>query len=45
MGLKEIEWNGVDWVRVTQDRDKSHVVVHMLMKLLIPLTAGNSLTA
>ena len=45
MELQEIEWNDVDWIRVTQNRDKRRAVMLILMKLQVPLNAGNFLTA
>jgi len=31
--LREIEWDGVDWMYVTQDRDKWRAVVNTVMNL------------
>jgi hypothetical protein len=45
MELQEIEWSGVDRIRVTQNRDKRHAVMLVLMKLPLPLNAANFLTA
>jgi hypothetical protein len=32
MGLREIGWEGVDWVHVAQNRDQWLAVVNMVMK-------------
>jgi hypothetical protein len=45
MELQEIEWNSVDLIRVTQNRDMRHAVMLILMQLPVPLNAGNFLTA
>jgi hypothetical protein len=36
MDLKEIGWQGVDWIDLAQDRDKWWAFVNMVMKLLVP---------
>jgi hypothetical protein len=36
MDLKEIECEGVDWISLTQDRDKSQAVVNTVMNLRVP---------
>jgi hypothetical protein len=33
MNLREIEWEGVDWIRVPQDRDQWRALVNMVMNL------------
>jgi hypothetical protein len=33
IGLAEIEWSGVDWVGLAQDRDKWSVLVNAVMNL------------
>jgi hypothetical protein len=34
--LKEIRWCGMDWIRVTQDRDQWRAVVSTVMNLQVP---------
>jgi hypothetical protein len=34
--LREIEWDGVDWIDLTQDRDQWRALVNMVMKLQVP---------
>ena len=34
--LKEIIWDGVDWIDMVQDRDKWRAVVKTVMNLLVP---------
>jgi hypothetical protein len=36
MDLGEIGWCGVDWIGLTQDRDKWRVFVSVVMKLRVP---------
>jgi hypothetical protein len=36
MNLLEIGWGGVDWIGLTQDRDKWRALVHAVMNLLVP---------
>jgi hypothetical protein len=36
MDLREIGWRGVDWMHVTQDRDKWRAVVNTVMNLRVP---------
>jgi hypothetical protein len=34
--LREIEWDGVDWVDVAQDRDQWRALVKTVMNLRVP---------
>jgi hypothetical protein len=34
--LKEIGWNGVDWIYLAQDRDQWRTLVNTAMNLLVP---------
>jgi hypothetical protein len=34
--LREIVWEGVDWIHVTQDRDQCRVSVKTVMNLQVP---------
>jgi hypothetical protein len=36
INLKEIGWEGVDWIRLTQDRDQWPALVNTVMSLRIP---------
>jgi hypothetical protein len=36
MDLREIGWDGVDWIDLAQDRDQWRALVNMVMNLLIP---------
>jgi hypothetical protein len=36
MNLREIEWEDVDWVHLTQDRDRLQAVVNTIMNLGVP---------
>jgi hypothetical protein len=43
MYLKEIGWENVDWINLSQDREKWHSVVNTVMNLRVPYIAGGSL--
>jgi hypothetical protein len=36
MGLKEIEWDGVDWIDMAQGRDQWRALVNTVMNILVP---------
>jgi hypothetical protein len=36
MNLREIEWDGVDWIDVSQDRDQYRALVNKVMNLRVP---------
>jgi hypothetical protein len=36
MDLKEIWWEGVDWIQLAQDRDQWRAVVNTVMILRVP---------
>jgi hypothetical protein len=40
MDLREIGWNGVDWVDLAQDRDLWRALLNTVMKLRVPKNAG-----
>jgi hypothetical protein len=40
MNLLEIGWGGVDWIGITQDRDKWRALVNAVMNLGVPENAG-----
>ena len=43
MYLKVIEWEGMDWAQVAQDRDKWQILERMVRDLQVPSNAGNFL--
>jgi hypothetical protein len=36
MDLREIEWDGMDWIYLAQDRDQWRTLVNTVMKLGFP---------
>jgi hypothetical protein len=40
MDLGEIEWGGVDWIGLAQDRDKWTALMNAVMNLRVPSNAG-----
>jgi hypothetical protein len=36
MDLREIGWGGMDWIDLTQDRDKRRALVNKVMNLRVP---------
>jgi hypothetical protein len=40
LDLREIEWHGMDWIDLAQDRDKWRALVNTVMKLRVPENAG-----
>jgi hypothetical protein len=36
MDIREIGWEGVDWIHLAQDRDQSRAVVNTVMNLQVP---------
>jgi hypothetical protein len=36
MYLREIEWDGVDWIDLAQDRDQGRALVSAVMNLRVP---------
>jgi hypothetical protein len=36
MDLREIEWEGVDWIHLAQDRDQLWALVNTVMNLHVP---------
>jgi hypothetical protein len=36
MDLREIRWDGVDWIDVAQDRDQWRALVNTVMNLQVP---------
>jgi hypothetical protein len=36
MGLREIGWDGMDWINLAQNRDQWRALVNMVMNLRVP---------
>jgi hypothetical protein len=36
MGIREKEWDGMDWINLAQDRDQWRALVNMVMNLWVP---------
>jgi hypothetical protein len=36
MDLREIGWDGMDWIDLTQDRDQWRTLLNMVMNLRVP---------
>jgi hypothetical protein len=36
MDLREIGWDGVDWIYLAQDRDQLRALVNSVLNLLVP---------
>jgi hypothetical protein len=36
MDLREIRWDGVDWIDLAQDRDQWRALVNTVMNLTVP---------
>jgi hypothetical protein len=43
--LREIRWEGVDWMHLAQDRDQGWGLVNKVMNFRVPQKAGNFLTS
>jgi hypothetical protein len=42
--LKEIEWDGMDWIDLAQDRDQWRALMNTVMNLQVYLNAGKFLS-
>jgi hypothetical protein len=45
MDLKEVGWEGVDWIHLAQDTDQWRAVVNTVTNLRVPQNSGNFLTS
>jgi hypothetical protein len=43
MDLREMGWDGMDWIDLAQDRDQWRALVNAVMKLRIPQNTGKFL--
>jgi hypothetical protein len=41
MNCREIEWDGMDWIDLVQDRDQWRALVNMVMKFWVPKIAAD----
>jgi hypothetical protein len=44
MNLREIEWDGVDWIDMAQDRDQWRALVNTVLKLRVLQNVGKFLS-
>jgi hypothetical protein len=44
MDLREIGWDGVDWIDMGRDRDQWRVLVNTVLNLRVPGNAGKFLS-
>jgi hypothetical protein len=44
MDLRQIGWDGRNWIELAQDRDQWRVLVNTVMNLRVPYNAGNFLS-
>jgi hypothetical protein len=42
---REIEWGGMDWINLAQNRDQWRALVNALMNLRVPQNAGKFLSS
>jgi hypothetical protein len=45
MDLREIGWDGMDWIDLAQDRDQRRALVNTIMNLRVPQKAGKFLSS
>jgi hypothetical protein len=44
MDLKEIGWNGMNWIDMAQDRDQWRALVNTILNLRVPSNSGKFLS-
>jgi hypothetical protein len=44
MDLRDIEWGGLDWIDLAQDRDRWRPLVNVVINLRVPLNVGKFLS-
>jgi hypothetical protein len=44
LDLREIGWDGVDWIDMAQDRDQWRALVNTVLNLRVPRNAGKFLS-
>jgi hypothetical protein len=44
MDLREIEWDGMDWIYLAQDKDQWKALVDTVLNLWVPQNAGKFLS-
>jgi hypothetical protein len=45
MDLRELGWDGMDWIDLAQDTDQWKALVRTVMKLLVPKEVGKFLSS
>jgi hypothetical protein len=44
MNLREIKWNGVDWINLAQDKDQWRALVNTALNFRVPQNSGKFLS-
>jgi hypothetical protein len=45
MDLREIGWDGMDWIDLVQNKDQWRALVSTIMNIRVPKNAGNFLSS